>query len=320
MLKNNAMSRLLVPTALLFTLFLIYIIPKNQEYKKEVEFVDNEVKTQDIYLINSDNLVSLTKVEVVNSDTIKLAQELIDIMINDDKEKIPNGFRTIFNSNTLLKDISFRDKILKLSFNDELINVDKDLEIKIIEMLTYTMTSLDNVDYIMLFVNDHILTTLPKSKYNIPSLLSRKIGVNKVFAMDNLDSKMVTTYFIAKNKDDYYYIPVTKYVNSDKKKIEIVINELKSSITYNKNLKTYLNDNTKLTEVIKEEVALKLSFNEFVFADFDTYDIKEEVLYAVSLSCYDNYDVTNIVFKYNDKEIYKNSSKSVENFEKLLYN
>ena len=320
MLKNNAMSRLLVPTALLFTLFLIYIIPKNQEYKKEVEFVDNEVKTQDIYLINSDNLVSLTKVEVVNSDTIKLAQELIDIMINDDKEKIPNGFRTIFNSNTLLKDISFRDKILKLSFNDELINVDKDLEIKIIEMLTYTMTSLDNVDYIMLFVNDHILTTLPKSKYNIPSLLSRKIGVNKVFAMDNLDSKMVTTYFIAKNKDDYYYIPVTKYVNSDKEKIEIVINELKSSITYNKNLKTYLNDNTKLTEVIKEEVALKLSFNEFVFADFDTYDIKEEVLYAVSLSCYDNYDVTNIVFKYNDKEIYKNSSKSVENFEKLLYN
>lgn len=320
MLKNNAMSRLLVPTALLFTLFLIYIIPKNQEYKKEVEFVDNEVKTQDIYLINSDNLVSLTKVEVVNSDTIKLAQELIDIMINDDKEKIPNGFRTIFNSNTLLKDISFRDKILKLSFNDELINVDKDLEIKIIEMLTYTMTSLDNVDYIMLFVNDHILTTLPKSKYNIPSLLSRKIGVNKVFAMDNLDSKMVTTYFIAKNKDDYYYIPVTKYVNSDKEKIEIVINELKSSITYNKNLKTYLNDNTKLTEVIKEEAALKLSFNEFVFADFDTYDIKEEVLYAVSLSCYDNYDVTNIVFKYNDKEIYKNSSKSVENFEKLLYN
>lgn len=320
MLKNNAMSRLLVPTALLFTLFLIYIIPKNQEYKKEVEFVDNEVKTQDIYLINSDNLVSLTKVEVVNSDTIKLVQELIDIMINDDKEKIPNGFRTIFNSNTLLKDISFRDKILKLSFNDELINVDKDLEIKIIEMLTYTMTSLDNVDYIMLFVNDHILTTLPKSKYNIPSLLSRKIGVNKVFAMDNLDSKMVTTYFIAKNKDDYYYIPVTKYVNSDKEKIEIVINELKSSITYNKNLKTYLNDNTKLTEVIKEEAALKLSFNEFVFADFDTYDIKEEVLYAVSLSCYDNYDVTNIVFKYNDKEIYKNSSKSVENFEKLLYN
>lgn len=320
MLKNNAMSRLLVPTALLFTLFLIYIIPKNQEYKKEVEFVDNEVKTQDIYLINSDNLVSLTKVEVVNSDTIKLAQELIDIMINDDKEKIPNGFRTIFNSNTLLKDISFRDKILKLSFNDELINVDKDLEIKIIEMLTYTMTSLDNVDYIMLFVNDHILTTLPKSKYNIPSLLSRKIGVNKVFAMDNLDSKMVTTYFIAKNKDDYYYIPVTKYVNSDKEKIEIVINELKSSITYNKNLKTYLNDNTKLTEVIKEEAALKLSFNEFVFADFDTYDIKEEVLYVVSLSCYDNYDVTNIVFKYNDKEIYKNSSKSVENFEKLLYN
>src|SRR5574344_1164523 len=320
MLKNNAMSRLLVPTALLFTLFLIYIIPKNQEYKKEVEFVDNEVKTQDIYLINSDNLVSLTKVEVVNSDTIKLAQELIDIMINDDKEKIPNGFRTIFNSNTLLKDISFRDKILKLSFNDELINVDKDLEIKIIEMLTYTMTSLDNVDYIMLFVNDHILTTLPKSKYNIPSLLSRKIGVNKVFDMDNLDSKMLTTYFIAKNKDDYYYIPVTKYVNSDKDKIEIVINELKSSITYNKNLKTYLNDNTKLTEVIKEEAALKLSFNEFVFADFDTYDIKEEVLYAVSLSCYDNYDVTNIVFKYNDKEIYKNSSKSVENFEKLLYN
>ena len=55
-----------------------------------------------------------------------------------------------------------------------------------------------------------------------------------------------------------------------------------------------------------------INFNENILNDFDNQDILEEVLYTISLSVNDNYEIENVFFSVNDKEIAKTTIKSLE--------
>ncbi len=57
---------------------------------------------------------------------------------------------------------------------------------------------------------------------------------------------------------------------------------------------------------------MTVCFNENIFNDFDKKDILEEVLYTISLSIYDNYNVEEVIFEVNNQEIAKTTIKSLE--------
>ena len=50
-----------------------------------------------------------------------------------------------------------------------------------IEAIVYTLTSIDQVDKVIIYVEGDILTKLPKTKINLPSTLDRTFGINKEF-------------------------------------------------------------------------------------------------------------------------------------------
>ena len=54
---------------------------------------------------------------------------------------------------------------------------------------------------------------------------------------------------------------------------------------------SYLNSNTKLLEISESVDSLDLVFNSYIFSDVDEKEILEEVIYTISLSVKDNYDV-----------------------------
>ena len=54
------------------------------------------------------------------------------------------------------------------------------------------------------------------------------------------------------------------------------------------------------------------TFNENIFDNLDTYNILEEVINSISLSIGDNYDVKEVIFKFDNKEIYKSVVKTIE--------
>ena len=105
-------------------------------------------------------------------------------------------------------------------------------------------------------------------------------------------------------KDEYlYYIPVTKYTNTEKEKVEIIIDELKSSSTYNTNLISYINEETKLINYELLDKSLILNFNEQILSDINSSNIIEEVTYAINLSVQENYDINNVSYSVNDNII-----------------
>ena len=75
---------------------------------------------------------------------------------------------------------------------------------------------------------------------------------------------------------------------------------------------SFLNSNTNLVDFKIQDKKMTVCFNENIFNDFDKKDILEEVLYTISLSIYDNYNVEEVIFEVNNQEIAKTTIKSLE--------
>ena len=116
MLKRMSIKKILVSTSVLFALFLVYLIPKESintldDVQQKLEYVDKNIITSSIYLMDSDNYLARATVLVNTKDTEieSRAKELVEILIKDGKgeSKIPNGFRSIIPSDTKILSIKY---------------------------------------------------------------------------------------------------------------------------------------------------------------------------------------------------------------------
>jgi len=319
MLKKKMIRKIIVATSALFALLLLYLIPNddvdsNLEINQNLEYLELDVVTNSIYLLDNYNYLGKAEV-VVNSKTIEQkVKELVEVLISggNGENKIPNGFKSIIPSETKILSVKYEDKLIKIDFSKDLLDTNKDLEEKIIEALVYTITSVEDIEKLIIYVEGNILTKLPQTGINLPSTLDRNFGINKTFDFTKTnDIKQVTVYYLNEHNDNYYYVPVTKYLNDNREKIKIIIDELSTSNAYNTNLLSYLNSNTELLAIEEQPNILELTFNSYIFSDVDNKDILEEVIYTICLSIKDNYDVDEVVIKNEDEEVLKTVLKTL---------
>ena len=156
----------------------------------------------------------------------------------------------------------------------------------------------------MIFIEEKKLEYLPQTNIKLPNTLTRDFGINKIYDLTNIKNISKTTiYYIGKEEDLVYYIPVTKIDNNQNNKIEIIIEELKSSPTYETNLLSYLASSVKLLNYETLENAINLTFNNEIFSDFNNNNILEEVKYSISLSLKDSLHVEEVNFLVDGKVI-----------------
>lgn len=322
MLKKMSIKKIVVSASALFALFLIYLIPSNSSndldsnIKQELTYVDKEIIANDIFLMDSNNRLALTSIIVSSDKNIEnLAKELLETLIigSGSENKIPSGFKAILPSDTKILSIKYEKNLIKVDFSKDLLDVEKDNEEKIVETIVYTLTTIEEVKNVIIYVEGDILSYLPKSKITLPSTLNRSFGINKSYEINTMeDITGVTIYYISKYNNDYYYVPVTSYVNDEREKVKIIIDELASGSLYNTNLMSYLNSNTKLLAVEQAEDNLYLQFNSYIFEDMTEKNVLEEVINTISLSINDNYEVNQVFFYVDNEEIYKSVLKTIE--------
>lgn len=318
MLKSFWIKKIIIASSALFALLLICLIPKEEKIlnvKQELEYVDKSENKSEIFLLDVNNYLARTSVALTSTDIAGKAKEILNTLItgSSGESKIPNGFRGILPSETKILTVEYEDNVLKINLSSELLDVKENMEEKIIEAIVYNLTSIDGVDKIMLFVDGNILTKLPQTGINLPTTLDRSFGINKEYDINSTKNiTNVTVYYVNKYNGNEYYVPVTKYVNDDREKIQIIVDELTSSPIYSSNLMSYLNSNTKLLEISESIDSLDLVFNSYIFSDVDEKEILEEVIYTISLSVKDNYDVKEVSFTVNDEEICKSTLKTIE--------
>lgn len=319
MLKKMFTKKLILIMAVTFSLTLVCLIPNDPSKlnaKQELKYVDKEVAKSVAYLLDSNNYLARTMVVTSNAKIEEKARELMEILIKDGKgeSKIPNGFRSLISSETKINSVHYNDGLIKIDFSSELLDTNIEQEEKIIEAIVYTLTSIENVDKVIIYVDGDILTKLPKTGITLPSTLDKSYGINKEYDISSYkDINKVTVYYVSKYNDNTYYVPVTKYLNDEREKIKIIVDELASSYLYNSNLMSYLNSNTTLLSSEITDDTLSLVFNQYIFSDQTTKNILEEVIYTIGLSIGVNYDVKQVVFNVDNQEIYKSVIKTLEN-------
>lgn len=296
MIKNSIKKRLTISIISLLIMTIIYLIPIKKNYDNVVTYNNNFNK---IYLLNDNKLLIQTSLVSEKNDIIEKAKEIINSLTINTKVKnyLNNNLKQLIPEKTTLLDIQQDNDILKLNFSKELLNVSPDLEDKMIEALIYSLTELPGINKIMLFVNGDMLLKLPNSNKSLPSILSRDYGINKVYDITTLTpiNKMTLYYYI--NIDNVYNaVPVTLFTNDDTSKIEVIVKNLKSSLAYQTDLVSFLNNNTKLLDYEINENTIKLNFNNSLLDNFYDDSLLEEVKYAISSSIKDFLNISDISF------------------------
>lgn len=316
MLKKISIRKITLTSVALFTCLLIYLVPSVNEdvqYTEDLEYVDNTNTYSPVFLLDKNSYVAEASVATSSETITDKARELLNVLIIGQSDNVPNGFSPIIPPNTEILSLSYNNGLIKVDFSSDILEIDEKLEEKMIEAIVYSLTSIDGVDNVIIYVNGEILSKLPKTKINLPSTLNRSFGINKEFSLTSTkDITDVTVYYINQINDNYYYVPVTKYLNDTRDKITIVIDELTTRFNYNSNLMSFLNEDVKLVSSNLTDNTLNLEFNSSIFDDINTEEVLEEVIYTICLSAYDNYDIDEVVLYAGDKEIYKSVSKTIE--------
>ncbi len=318
MLRKFAYNKIFRTTSMLFVFVLLLLFPASKEYSLEGDTLSkpvSKIKKQEIFLIDKNGYVSRSLLALSANTDEEYANKLLELLIISGKYEylVPNGFKAILPVDTKINSVKIEKNDITVDFSKEFLELTKENEEKAVEAITYNMTTIDKIKNVYIKVEGKLLSCLPKSKKILKQPLSRLNGINKTFDVRSYKGVNQTTiYYVNKNNSGYYYVPVTKINNDSRDKIKIIIDELTSSYTYETNLMSFLNYNTKLLDYELKDEVLKLDFNEFLFDDIDSKSILEEVIYSISLSIRDNYDVKEVIFNVNGKEITKSVLKNIE--------
>ncbi len=306
MLKKSSIRRIMISTIALVIVSILYFFPNNRqnEIKKSIEYALPQ--TSPIYLINDTSYVIRTNIIIKSEEIVDKAKELIEALTigSEKQEYIPKNFKPVIPQNTKLLSISLNDGLLKLNFSKDFLNIAKNEEEKLIEALVFTLTEDENIKHIMIFIEGEKLEELPQTNIKLPNTLDRSFGINKIYDIDSIkDLEKTTIYYIGKNEDLIYYIPVTKVNNNKNNKVEVIIEELKSSPIYETNLMSYLASSVELLGYEALEDQISLSFNQAILSNIHDDEILEEVKYSIAYSIKDTLNIKEVIFKVNDKTI-----------------
>lgn len=308
MLRKKALRKIFITTLSAFILLVVYSIPnmtKNDNAIRtnlEVEYITG-IGTNNIYLLDKNDLLVKTNILLDKKDKIDQIKLLLNNLIDDNNSKFPNGLSATIPKNTKLIDVVYDEEYVTLNFSKKLLNVKSELKDRMIESIVYSVMDLGDVKGVIITVEDEMIKEYAK-------VLDRNIGINKKYDIKSRNKiNKVVIYYLEEIDDNNYYVPVTKYLNDDRDKIKIIIDELTTSYIYEPNLMSFLNSNTKLLDHEEKENVMSLNFNNALFDGNDK--IVEEVKYTLAYSIFDNYDVEQVLLQVDGKNIETISKKDL---------
>lgn len=299
MIKKWTINKIVVASVSLFLLFMFYLIPTKPNIETEVIEKEEVLKENVVYLLDEDNYVSRVVTYYDKTDIKDIIRNKIDTLTNSDKK----NFYPLIPKGTKLNDVKVEKDAVYLDFSSEILSVNKYIEEEMIEAIVYSVTEINGINSVYIAVDSKELKKLPNSLKELNYPLTRKYGINKKYNIDSFENIDTTTvYFSKSSDDDIYYVPVTYVTNTSGEKIDIIIEELKSSINSQDNLNSFVSNMVEVVDYNIDNDKFNLVFNEYIFGDLEKNVILEEVKYVISASIFENYDVKEVIFNTKDQK------------------
>lgn len=306
MLKSRAIRKIFITTLSLFIFLVVYSLPtldNSYVLKTNLEIESTTgLATDNIYLLNDDGYLVKSRVLLEGATLENKIAEVLDQLTVRDENHFPKGLFPYIPKGTKVLNILHGEGKVTVDFSHEFLNMDVYTEKQIISGVVFSILDLGDVEEVIILVEGEVLREYPNTKEDLSSPLTKNIGINQEYNLTSRDDiSKVVIYYLSRINDEMYYVPVTKYLNDSRDKIKIIIDELSTSYIYEPNLMSFLHSQVELLDYYEQENVLFLNFNKFLFDSDDK--VLEEVLYSISYSVFDNYDVSMVMFEVNDQYV-----------------
>ena len=270
------MKKIFPLVLLLFVLVSIATLPtisNKNTLRTNYEIKEESIPNTKLYLKNKYNY--LVKVNVLLP--LKDQVESIVEYLREDNNDLDIEWSGYIPKGTKILESKIKDKVLEIHFSKELEKMDKKYLIGIKESLL----EIKRVEDVIIYIEDE--------------LVDDYLPLNKVEEWSNRDKIEKVVIYYVNSLSSPYLVPVTKYLNIDNNKINIILEELKNNIP--DHLISLVNNNVKLNSFKLENDILTLDFDNSILSDKKHKDlIVEEIAYSVL----DNFDCSSVVIKVNN--------------------
>ncbi|WP_128893701.1 GerMN domain-containing protein [Longirhabdus pacifica] len=260
------------------------------------DMVGDNVVSMDItiYAEDSNDFIVPLTLTIPQSDDVaaKTLEHMVDGGVADDM--LPDGFSQLIPQNTEVKGINIVENIATVDFSASLLNYDESKERKLIESVTWALTSFPSIEQVIWRVEGTDLNEMPLAGFPLDVPLSRQIGINieKPYDTQLGLSRAVTLYFQAESAEQFsYLVPVTRLISTDEDiamaSIQHLIEGPKAAGLYGVMLPT-----VEVKDIEQTEEVLTVHFTEDIMSMEST--IAPETLQSVLLSLTENTDVNEI--------------------------
>lgn len=276
---------------------------KEVSEQKKDEAVEETIKTE-LYLIDKNGYVVPQTIDLPQTDSV--ATQALKYLVKDGPitEMLPNGFQAVIPADTKIS-VNVEDKVATVDFSSEFKDYQAEDEMKILQSITWTLTQFDSIEKVKLQMNGHPLEEMPVNGTPIGDELSRNDGINLDTSQmaDLTNTKPITVYYIGGEKDNYYYVPVTKRVsNNEEDNIAAAVSELVKGPGVSSNLLNEFRPEVKLIDEAKvEDGKVTLNFNESIINSFEEKKISEHVLNTLVLSLTEQPGIESVAVTVNGK-------------------
>ena len=306
MLKSKAIRKIFITTLSLFIFLFVYSLPTlDDSYvlrtNLEIESTTG-LATDNIYLLNEDGYLVKSRVLLEGTTLEDKIKEILEQLIISDDNHFPKGLFAYIPKNTKVLNVLCGEGKVTVDFSSQFLDMGVHEEKQIISGIVFSILDLDDIEEVIILVEGTVLSEYPNTKEKLSSPLNKNIGINQEYELTSReDVSKVVIYYLSRINYEMYYVPVTKYLNDASDKIKIIIDELSTSYIYEPNLMSFLHSKVELLDYYEQENVLFLNFNKFLFDSEDK--VLEEVLYSISYSVFDNYDVSMVMFEVDNQYV-----------------
>lgn len=279
--RNQTIKKLLVITLTSFIILTIVTIPMIKKENSSVlrtnlEIADiTNIETDSIYLLNKDHYLVKTEV-FIEETTIKEEVKKIIEYLKVENKSLPSDLNGYIPKNIRLLDCQIEDQRIILNFSKEL----KEQKNWKTIVTGISNSIIENID-----INKVIIQVEQETLYEYSSK-----EINTIYDITSRENiTKIVLYYL--DKTNTYYVPITKYINDKREKVEIIVEELKHP---QENLISLINNKIVLKEYREESNVLYLNFNQYLQEE---KEVEEKILNTIALSIFDNYEVNMVMFE-----------------------
>lgn len=287
-------------------------ISESEEEKEDIEVTESEETVlRELYLIDSSGMVVPQTFELPKTESA--AKQALEYLVKDGpiSEILPNGFQAVLPAGTEIISVNLQDDgTLIVDLSEDFKNYEADRELQILQAMTYTLTQFDSVERIKIWINGEPLEEMPVKGTPISEGYSKNNGIN-IFVKDkpNLQhSEVVTIYYPKRYNEEYYYVPVTEYINVKGNDLySSIVQTLLDGPAYELNAVDVFNDTTYLeNKPFLKDGVLQLIFNEDILKDPENNIIADEVVETLVRTLTAEEEVEAVDIKVKDKAVIMN--------------